>query len=214
LRAILPGVQLFVMYGQTEATARISIMEPGDLDLHLGTVGKPLNNLKIKIVGESGRSCDPGEAGEIWVSGPSVTKGYWCDPEATQRKFAEGWLKTGDLGTLDDEGFLTVTGRRESFVKIRGLRVDLGEVESIALKNPEVREAAACAIPDPRLGESIALLLVLARDCSQSTTLAQIRRTLPPQWFVEQIRFVDQLPKANNKVDRSRLQDIALREAA
>src|SRR5207247_1510728 len=121
----------FVMYGQTEATARISCLPPDRLGEKLGSAGLPLDNLLIRIVDEMGLEVLTGQTGEIQVRGPSVCSGYLDDAEATQRKFDGGWLKTGDFGCRDDEGYLWIQGRTGEFIQIRGVRVSLGDVEAL-----------------------------------------------------------------------------------
>jgi acyl-coenzyme A synthetase/AMP-(fatty) acid ligase len=143
-----------------------------------------------------------------------VTNGYSRDSEATSAKFADGWLKTGDLGTLNEQGFLTISGRSDSFIKIRGLRVSLGEVEAIAQQLPEVQEAAACGVSHAQLGEAVALFLVLSPQSTVPTALATLRKSFPAHWGVERLFAVDELPKtSNNKINRVRLQELAERAA-
>lgn len=215
LRDTLPAAEIFVMYGQTEATARISTLDPADLTDHLGTVGKPLKDIEVRIVRDTDGGQRTSGAGEIWVRGPSVTDGYWRDPEATAKRFQGGWLRTGDIGNIDEDGFLTITGRLGSFVKVRGLRVALGEVEAIAHQVDHVEHAAACGIADDELGEAITLFLVLSPGASKSAVTAQVRRKLPPQWAVQQIHTVDELPRtSNSKIDRTQLHALAKSAAA
>lgn len=207
LRQVLPNVQLFVMYGQTEATARISTLDPSDLNDHLGTVGRPLDGVQIRVVNGVGIDCQANESGEIWVHGPSVTRGYWRDPESNQHKFRDGWLRTGDIGNIDESGFLTIAGRLDSFVKIKGLRLALGEVETIVRQLPEIEDVAACKTPHDQFGEAVALFIVLSSGYSEVQANASIRRALPPHWAIQQVRSVCQLPKTNNsKIDRLKLQ--------
>ena len=99
------------MYGQTEATARISCLPSERLSEKLGSVGLPLDNLEVRIVDDEGRELPEGRAGETQVRGPSVCAGYFEDPEATARKFTDGWLKTGDFACRDHEGYLWIKGR-------------------------------------------------------------------------------------------------------
>jgi acyl-CoA synthetase (AMP-forming)/AMP-acid ligase II len=130
MRDTAPTAEFFVMYGQTEATARISCLPPERLSEKLGSAGVPLDNLRIRVVADDGQELANGQTGEIQVSGPSVCGGYLDDPEATQRKFDHGWLKTGDLGYRDDEGYIWLKGRTGEFMKIRGVRVSFAEVEA------------------------------------------------------------------------------------
>jgi len=169
----------------------------------------------LRIVSETGHDCTVGEIGEIWVRGASVTNGYWHDSEGTCAKFVDGWLRTGDLGSLDEDGFLTISGRVESFVKVRGVRVALGDVETTAQQFPEVQEAAACGVPNAQYGEAVALFLVLAPGVPVGNALIKLRNSLPPQWAVQTVFVVAELPKtSSNKINRSQLQEMAKRVAA
>ncbi len=104
MRAAVPTTKFYVMYGQTEATSRISCLDPEHLDEKLGSAGQPLDNLRVRIVAEDGRELPAGEVGEIVVAGPSISRGYLDDPEENRRVFKDGWLRTGDLGHLDEDG--------------------------------------------------------------------------------------------------------------
>src|SRR5208283_3738010 len=114
----------------TEATARISCLPAQHLADKLGSAGLPLDNLEVRIVDEAGKKLPLGGTGEIQVRGPSVCLGYLNDPEATEHKFGGGWLRTGDFACLDEDGYFWIKGRTDDFVKIRGVRVSVGEVEA------------------------------------------------------------------------------------
>ena len=202
--SIVPTAEFFVMYGQTEATARISYVVPDRLGEKLGSVGLPMDNLMIRIVGDDGRELPAGQTGEIQVRGPSVCSGYFDDPEATGQKFGDGWLRTGDFAYRDDEGYVWIKGRTSEFIKIRGVRVSFGEVETKVAAVPGVYECAATAMQHPEAGEALALFIV--SDDGASTVAERVRRALPPQWTCVSVRVVPELPKTENgKLARSRL---------
>jgi acyl-CoA synthetase (AMP-forming)/AMP-acid ligase II len=210
LRNIVPTADFFAMYGQTEGTARISCLPPARLVEKLGSAGLPLDNIEVRIVDEKGGELSNGGIGEIQVRGPSVCAGYLDDPESTERKFVDGWLRTGDFACRDDEGFLWIKGRTDDFMKIRGLRVSVGEVEAKVAAIPGVYECAATAVPHPETGEALALFVVAdqvvaghgAQDLAE-----KIRRALPPKWTCASVNIVDQLPRTTNgKIARSQLQ--------
>jgi acyl-CoA synthetase (AMP-forming)/AMP-acid ligase II len=206
--SIVLTAEFFVMYGQTEATARISYVLPDRLDEKLGSVGLPMDNLMIRIVDDEGRELPAGQTGEIQVRGPSVCSGYFDDPEATERKFGDGWLKTGDFACRDDEGYLWIKGRTSEFIKIRGVRVSFGEVETKVAAVPGVYECAATATRHPEAGEALALFIVA--DDSASTVAERVRRALPSQWTCVSVRVVPELPKTENgKIARSQLRTMA-----
>lgn len=205
MQSVAPKAQLFVMYGQTEATARISVLPPSRLTEKLGSVGLPLDNLVVRIAAEDGKEVSAGRTGEIQVRGPSVCGGYFDDSEATDRKFGGGWLKTGDFAYRDEEGYLWIKGRTSEFVKIRGLRVSFGEVEAKVAAIPGVYECAAAAARHPEAGEALALYIVA--DARAGAVSERVRRALPPQWTCVSVTVVPELPKTENgKIARSQLQ--------
>ncbi len=128
MRSIFPMIKFLVMYGQTEATARISCMESERWDGKPGSVGRPLDNLTIRIVDDEGNDVHPGQVGELLAKGPSICSGYLNDPEETRHNFCDGWLRTRDLARQDEEGYLWIEGRKGAFLKMRGIRVSLAEV--------------------------------------------------------------------------------------
>jgi acyl-CoA synthetase (AMP-forming)/AMP-acid ligase II len=202
IRQAVPNAALYVMYGQTEATARISCLDPAHLDKKAGSVGRPLDNLTVRISDEGGEDLPPGEIGELWVKGPSVCPGYLNDPAESERVFRNGWLRTRDLGHLDADGFLWVHGRMGAFVKMRGMRISFTEVEAKVAAIPGVLECAAHAVAHPESGEALALMVV-PRDGTQ-LVWDEMRRSLPAHWTFDSVRFVAELPKtANGKLSRA-----------
>jgi acyl-CoA synthetase (AMP-forming)/AMP-acid ligase II len=201
---IVPTAEFFLMYGQTEATARISCASVARLSDKLGSAGLLLDNLEVRIAHEGGRALPKGQIGEIQVRGPSVCCGYFEDPEGTDQKFRGGWLKTGDLACCDDDGYLWIKGRTEEFVKIRGRRVSIAEVESRIGTISGVTDCAAIGVKHPDQGESLALLVV-AED-SEDLLTERIRQVFPPHWTGAVLKYVNELPRtANGKISRSRL---------
>ncbi len=196
MRAAVPAAKFYVMYGQTEATARISCLDPEHLDEKLGSAGRPLDNLTVRILGEDGRELPIGEIGEILVNGPSITCGYLNDPEGSRRVFTDGWLRTGDLGRLDEEGYIWICGRKAAFLKIRGVRVSLAEVEERVAVVPGVCECAAAAVPHPEAGEALALYIV--PESGAQSVLEEVRRALPVHWTCESIKMVAGIPKTSS----------------
>jgi acyl-coenzyme A synthetase/AMP-(fatty) acid ligase len=205
IRRIVPHSQFLVMYGQTEATARIACLPSDRLEEKLGSAGLPLDNLVIRIVDETGRELPTGETGEIHVQGPSVCQGYLDEPEATRVRFCDGWLRTGDFAFRDEEGYLWIKGRMGEFIKIRGVRVSLAEVETTVGAIPGIHECVATAVPHPEAGEALALFVV---PLSGFTGLPEVvRRALPSRWNCAAVKVVNEIPKtANGKIARPQLQ--------
>jgi acyl-CoA synthetase (AMP-forming)/AMP-acid ligase II len=208
MREIVPHAQFFTMYGQTEATSRISCLPPARLAEKLGSAGLPLDNLVLRIADEAGEELPEGQTGEVWAKGPSICDGYFEDPEETERKFSDGWLKTGDLGALDRDGYLWIKGRKGDFMKIRGIRVSFAEVEAKVAATPGVYECAAASIPHPEAGEALALFVVPEEGASDLPE--RVRRAIPPQWTCSAVNLVADLPKTSNgKIARYLLKTMA-----
>jgi acyl-CoA synthetase (AMP-forming)/AMP-acid ligase II len=204
MRELFPQTKFYVMYGQTEATARISCMDPDRWQEKPGSVGQPLDNLTISIVDDDGNTVPFGQVGELLAKGPSVCSGYLNDSEETARKFCGGWLRTGDLARQDEDGFLWIEGRGGAFLKIRGTRVSLAEVEAKVMAIPGVYECGACSVDHPEAGEALALLIV--PDHGARLVKEEIRRHLPAHWTLDSIRLVSELPKTSaGKIARSEL---------
>lgn len=167
------GVELLQGFGLTETSPVVSLNLPDGN--RPGSVGRPIRNVRLRIVDERERDVAPGGDGEVWVQGPGVMRGYHHRPDATARALAEGgWFKTGDLGAIDAEGYLTITGRKKELIIVGGENVYPAEIESVLLDHPAVAEAAVVGRPDPGRGEVPVAFVV----CSDGMTIdeAVLRR--------------------------------------
>jgi len=214
MRTIVPSADFFVMYGQTEATARISCLPPDRIGDKIGSAGVALDNLRLRIVDDEEQDAPQGNVGHILVAGPSICEGYFGDPEASQEKFSNGWLHTGDVGLLDKDGYLWIQGRTSDFVKIRGYRVGLADVEARVAAVAGVSECAATGIPHPEAGEALAIFVVAdetsAHNNRTSSVTDRVRQALPAQWTCSLVKLVSELPRTGNgKIARSQLQELA-----
>src|SRR5208283_3955342 len=160
MRATVPTTEFYVMYGQTEATARISCLEPERWEEKRGSVGRPLDNLVVRIVDEEGNDLPAGQVGELLVKGPSICFGYLNRSDETRRTFCNGWLRTGDMVRKDEEGYLWIEGRKGEFLKMRGIRVSFAEVAARVTAIPGIYECAVRAVDHPDAGEGLVLLIV------------------------------------------------------
>jgi acyl-CoA synthetase (AMP-forming)/AMP-acid ligase II len=198
LRQALPTTQVFVMYGQTEATARLSYVPPEVLERKLGSIGKGIPGVKLRAINDAGADVRPGETGEIVAEGANVTQGYWRDPEETAISFRDGRLYTGDLGTVDEEGFIYVVDRAKDFLKCGGKRVSCRQLEEKLLEFTELLEVAVVGVHDEILGEAVKAFVVPRQ--SDFKGLEQQLRTfckeqLPHQLVPKDIVVMDVLPK-------------------
>jgi acyl-CoA synthetase (AMP-forming)/AMP-acid ligase II len=203
VRARLPDKQFYIMYGQTEASARLTYLPPDDLDRKKGSVGIAIPGVSLKITGPAGNPCPPGETGEVRASGENIMMGYWKngDPEVLE----DGWLKTGDMGYLDEEGYLFLIGRNSDIIKSGAFRIHPNEIEQILLLHPSIEEAAVVGIEERILGEVIAAAVVLGKDAriSERELLYFCSKRLAPHKRPRTIHFLDSLPKtASGKILR------------
>ncbi|WP_439370379.1 AMP-binding protein [Bradyrhizobium sp. DASA03120] len=202
------GAPVLEHYGSSEA-AQIAANLPPPGANRPGTCGQPWPGTLV-IASEDGRFLAAGERGEIWIRGPTVFSGYLDAPELNQAAFVDGWFRTGDIGSLDEDGFLSLHGRLSELINRGGEKIAPAEVESALLRHPAVAEAAAFALPHPRLGEDVAAAII-ARPGAQVTP-EELREFLRPELtsfkVPRRIVILDQLPKgATGKVQRRRLRE-------
>jgi len=151
----LPGLTLLNAYGATETTSPTTMMPAGQTRTHADTVGVPLPAARVMAVDEAGHELPPGEVGELWVSGPMVVRGYWANPEATAAGFTAGWWHSGDLGSVDADGYVRVFDRQKDMLNRGGYKIYSAEVESVLMGWPGLVEAAIVGRPCPVLGERV-----------------------------------------------------------
>lgn len=206
--AAQPQARLFVMYGQTEATARLSYLPPERLAEKVGSIGRGIPGVELSVLDDAGKPVAPGEVGEIVARGANVSPGYLNDPEGTAAKFPGGALRTGDLATVDDEGFIYVLDRKDDFIKTWGYRVSSQEIEAAALRMPDLIAAAAVGIPDERAGEAVALFATVRPGAAvDPRTIDEfLRKRLAKHMVPARITLVDALPlNTNGKVVKAAL---------
>jgi acyl-CoA synthetase (AMP-forming)/AMP-acid ligase II len=214
IRRAFPQVRLFVMYGQTEATARLSYLLPELLDEKLGSIGKGLPGSRLEVLKDDGTRVRPGsdEVGEIAASGDNITLGYWNDAEETARFFRNGRLFTGDMARVDRDGFIFIVERARDFIKAMGNRVSPKEIEEVLSQMPQVVEAAVIGVPDEMWGEAIKAYLTTIKQ--GQLTVEEVRNhclgQLPNYKVPEFVEFLPQLPKtANGKVAKEVLRKMS-----
>jgi malonyl-CoA/methylmalonyl-CoA synthetase len=196
------GHSILERYGMTETL--MTIGNPLDGERRPGTVGRPLAGVELRIVGADGREVPAGKTGELVVRGPAVFAGYWRQPEATADAFADGWFRTGDLGALSADGYVTLRGRARDLIISGGFNVYPREIEEVLLEQPGVREAAVLGVPDARRGE--VPVACFSGDADPAALEAACRRELASFKVPCAFRRVDGLPRnAMGKVDKRRL---------
>jgi len=157
----LPGLTLMNCYGSTETTSPATLMPTGQTAAHLDTVGAPLGCVEIRVMDEAGCEVGPGTIGEIWIKGPMVVRGYWDNPEATTATFTGGFWRSGDIGSIDSEGYVRVVDRMKDMINRGGYKIYTIEVENALYAHPAVQECAVIAKPCPVLGERVHAFVAL-----------------------------------------------------
>jgi acyl-CoA synthetase (AMP-forming)/AMP-acid ligase II len=215
LRKLVPNAIFFVMYGQTEASARLSYLPPEKFEEKAGSVGIPITGVKLEIRNEHGRLMPTGETGEIWAAGDNIMQGYWSDPEMTATVLAEGWLKTGDLAYQDEDGYFYLIGRSFDMIKSGAHRISPKDIEEVLLELDGIEEAAAIGIDDELLGQVIKAVVVSrpGGELDRRTVLAHCRKNLASYKIPKLVEFVDQIPKTSSgKIIRYKLQEQMLKQ--
>ncbi len=205
LRAAFPHARLYSMYGLTECK-RVSYLPPEEVDRRPRSVGIAMPNTEVWVEDAGGNRLGPGQVGELVVRGAHVTRGYWEDPEATMRAFGPGpfpgetVLHTGDLFTMDADGFLYFVGRQDDIIKTRGEKVSPREVENVLYGLPETAEAAVVGVPDPVLGEAIKAYIVPLNgsNLTEQDVIRHCRIHLEDHMVPTQIEFCIELPKTDS----------------
>jgi long-chain acyl-CoA synthetase len=196
-RAAFSPAQLFVMYGQTEATARLSYLPPERAVDKPDSIGLPIRGVELKVVDADGCDLPPGEMGELVARGDNVTLGYLDEPEETARILRAGWLWTGDLACRDDDGFFYLKGRTREILKIGGHRVSPIEIEQAIARHPDVEDVAVTGLADDLLGE-VPVAWVVIRS-GTTTGPDELRRfcldELPPYQVPVSFVLLDALPR-------------------
>jgi fatty-acyl-CoA synthase len=197
------GVVIQEGYGMTENVASCCVLGRNDVPEMVGSAGKPLRHTLIKIAREDGSEAAAGESGEIWCRGPVVTPGYWRRPEANDETFADGWLRTGDIGSKDENGFIYVEDRLKDMYISGGENVYPAEIENVLYQLSEIREVAVIGVPDERWGETGCAVVALQDDVElgPEAILEHCRGQLARFKQPNHVVFVDELPRnATGKV--------------
>ena len=207
----LPHARLFVMYGQTEATARLTYLPPQKLTEKMGSVGIAIPGVRLEIRHEQDRLANEGETGEICAQGANIMQGYWNDDKRTAEALRNGWLRTGDLAHYDADRYIYIDGRSSDMIKTGANRISPKEVEEVIQELPEVEEVAVVGVPDETLGEVIKAYIVAAPDQKLAVRAIQYhcRKNLAAYKIPRQIELVDALPKtASGKIKRHLLKQV------
>jgi long-chain acyl-CoA synthetase len=204
--ARVPSVTIYEGYGCTEAATLIS--SNPHRARRLGSVGRPVPGCEVSIQDDTGQALPTGQDGEICVRSPGVMTGYWRTPQATASVLAGGWLHTGDIGHLDQDGYLYVVDRKKDLILRGGFNVYPRDIEDVLLAHPAVAQAGVVGRPDPRLGEEVVAFVSL-RPQAQATAeelTEHARQHLAANKYPRQITVVPSVPLTSvGKLDRKKL---------
>jgi len=173
-RDSFPDVKFIVMYGQTEATARLSYLPPELYEKKKGSMGKGIPGVELKVINEKGEKIKPGETGEVIAHGDNIMIGYFSDEEGTRNTIKNGWLYTGDLGTVDKDGYIYLTARKKEIIKVRGKRISPKEIEAVILELKEVIDCSIEGIEDDIEGEQLKATVIVRKDALNTITKESI----------------------------------------
>jgi long-chain acyl-CoA synthetase len=193
----LTNTRLLEGYGLTECAPLVSIC-PYDQKQYSGNIGLPAPSTDIKIILDNGEQAPVGESGEMWVKGPQVMLGYYNRPEATDEILKDGWLATGDIAFMDDNGFFKIVDRKKDMIIVSGFNVFPNEIEEVAVSHPGIIEAAAIGVPHEVSGEQVKLFVVRKDESiSEKLLIDHCRNGLTNYKVPKYVEFRDELPKTN-----------------
>jgi long-chain acyl-CoA synthetase len=212
----ITGCPIVEGYGLSETSAGVTC-NPTNSDSFTGTIGLPLPNVDIKILDDQGNELPVGEAGEIAIKGPQVMRDYWQQPAETAKVMTpDGFFKSGDIGAMDERGYIRIVDRKKDMIVISGFKVFPNEIEEVVSGHPGVLECAAVGVPDDKSGEAV-MLFVVRRDkaLTREALAAYCTQKLTGYKRPKYIEFRDELPKTNvGKILRRELRDGVLKKAA
>jgi long-chain acyl-CoA synthetase len=202
---------IFQGYGLTE-TSPVATLNPFHRSKR-ASIGVPLPGTDVRFVDESGQDVPQGEPGELWIKGPQVMEGYWQRPDESARSLRDGWLASGDIATIDEDGYLFIVDRKKDMILVSGFNVYPNEVEAVLATHPSVGDVAVVGVPDDECGEIVVAYVVRKDPALTAEALREhCRQSLTKYKVPKRIVFRDDLPKSPvGKVLRKDLRDDALK---
>jgi len=196
----LTGATIIEGYGLTES-APVTHVNPLLGKRKVGSIGLPISDTECRIVDLSDRETDlpAGESGELLIRGPQIMQGYWQRPEATAETLTEGWLHTGDIASMDEEGYFYIVDRKKDMIISGGYNVYPRDIEEVFFEHPQVSEATAIGVPHPKRGEQVKVFVVIkeGESVTQEELIAYCKDKLAVYKLPTMIEFRDELPKSN-----------------
>jgi fatty-acyl-CoA synthase len=210
LQGLFPHAGFFDLYGLTEASPGVTILEPDAFFEKIDSVGRPMAFVEVKVVDKEDKEVPEGQVGEIICRGPNIMKGYYKDPQGTAEALRDGWLYTGDLGRMDENGFLYLVDRKKDLIISGGENIYPAEIERVLLNHPAISEAAVIGVSDPYWGERVKAFVVLrpGEVLSQEEVIRYCEGHLASYKKPKEVEFIDKLPRnAVNKVMKEELKN-------
>ncbi|MCF8026202.1 MAG: acyl--CoA ligase [Desulfobacteraceae bacterium] len=205
LRAALPEhTRIVIMYGATEAAARLSCLEPQRFEQKMGSIGRAIDDVELRVLDETGQFSRNGTQGELVACGPNIMMGYWKDSAATRRAIDKnGYYHTGDIGYQDDQGYFYITGRKDNILKVSGHKVNPKDIEEVLMQSQQLLETAVIGVPDDLSGHRLAALCVpIDKGLSEADLQKYCHQNLPKYQVPSEFAFFKALPKGDTgKVD-------------
>jgi fatty-acyl-CoA synthase len=211
-----PHISMLIAYGGTENGCPTSIQDD-EIDRHPGSVGRVTLGITLRIQSPDGRPLPQGEVGEIWVAGGSVVDGYWNAPELTESVCSDGWMNTGDIGFLDQDGYLYLRGRSRDLIISKGQNIYPAEIENVLSENDDLLEFTVVGVPDEEFGEAVCAVVVAKpdREVTADDVIEFVRQRLASYKKPRHVVFIDRIPRNPGlKVLKKEVAELAIRELA
>lgn len=205
----ITGTMIYEGFGLTE-TSPVACVNPLTEKAKIGSIGLPVPSTEVKLVDDDGNEVARGQSGELCIKGPQVMKGYWQKPEETAKSIRDGWFFTGDIATIDDDGFVRIVDRKKDMILVSGFNVYPNEIEEVISSHPGVLEVAAVGVADPHSGEIVKVVIV-KRDLAltEEIVIAFAKQSLTNYKVPKIVEFRTELPKTNvGKILRRALRDV------
>lgn len=197
LKSKFPHLGVVQVYGLTEGQPIAAALDPEDAFAKGHTVGKPLPLTEIQIIDDNGIPLGVGEIGEIAIKSPAVSEGYWRKPEETMKTFVNGWCKTGDLGMFDQDGYLSIAGRKKDMIRSGGENIYAAEIEDVLYRHEDVKEVSVIGIPDPKYIEAVCAVIVKREgsNLTEEDVIELCKKYLASYKKPKEVKFVDKIPR-------------------
>jgi len=197
IRERLPGLKLTEAFGMTETHTMDIILTDEEMDGHLDTVGRPSPLTEVKVVDESGKECQPGMPGELVFRGSKIISSYWKNAEETQKLIVDRWLHTGDVASIDEDGYVYILDRKKDMINRGGEKIFSLEVENVLYKHPKVMEAAVVGVPDDVFGEQVKAFVVVkpGEELTEDGVKNYCSRNLADYKVPRFVEFISEMPR-------------------